>query len=219
MKKVGMISVTLNAVNPMMAVLQSEDALQVQNYLDEGLQEMVRKEGGITHNSIARMTALVGNALRDEAEIILLTCTVFTPYLNRLQNLFSVPFVSADGAMLEEAAGMNKKTAVLCTFPATLESSATVFAEAAARLGSNVKPDFFLLEEAASAIKKGDASRHNRLIADRTNQLGREYEVVVLAQISMSPAASLLSDAPFTVLTSPQSALKSLLAHSHSESE
>jgi hypothetical protein len=211
MKNVGMISVTLNAVVPMMKTLRDEGSLEVKNYLDEGLQALVQKEGKVTDNSIARMAALLYKAIYDGAEAVLLTCTVFTPYLERLQSLFSVPLVSADGAMLEQAAQINKKTAILCTFPATLESSAAVFNTASGRLGLNRKADVYLLEDAAQAIKAGDAQRHDHLIADKAIKLGAEYEVIVLAQISMSTAANLLRNVPFTVLTSPESSIRTLL--------
>jgi hypothetical protein len=211
MKNVGMISVTLNAVIPMVKALREEPSLEIKNYLDEGLQALVQKEGKITDNSIARMAALLYNAIDDGAEAILLTCTVFTPYLERLQSLFSVPLVSADGAMLEQAAQINKKTAILCTFPATTESSAAVFSAASSRLGFNSKADVFLLEDAAQAIKTGDTGRHDRIIADKALQLGGEYEAIVLAQISMSTAADLLRDVSFTVLTSPESSIRTLL--------
>ncbi|MDR1829023.1 MAG: aspartate/glutamate racemase family protein, partial [Methylobacteriaceae bacterium] len=89
--KVAMISVTLDAVIPMMRELRQLPSLKVTNYLDEGLRELVRKEGGVTFNSIARMTGIMGHALYDGADAVLLTCTVFTPYLEKLQNLFSVP--------------------------------------------------------------------------------------------------------------------------------
>jgi aspartate/glutamate racemase len=212
MKNVGVISVTLNAVIPMMVVLRAERSLAVKNYLDEGLQALVQKEGKITDNSFARMTTLLNNAICDGADAILLTCTVFTPYLERLQSLFSVPLVSADGAMLEQAARMNKKTAILCTFPATTESSAAVFNAASNRLGLNSKADVYLLEDAAQAIETGDAQRHDQLIADKAVQLGCEYKIIVLAQISMSTAANLLQNVSFTVLTSPKSSIQTLLS-------
>ena len=211
MKNVGMISVTFNAVVPMMKALKDECSLRIKNYLDEGLQALVQREGKVTDNSVARMINLVHNAIYDGADAILLTCTVFTPYLERIQSLFGVPLVSADGAMLEQAAKMNRKTAILCTFPATTESSASVFNAASCRFGTNAKAEIYLLEDAAQAIQDGDILRHNRLIADKAIELGANYDVVVLAQISMSAAADLLKDVPFTVLTSPRSSIETLL--------
>lgn len=206
----GLISVTRNAVEPIMQVAFGT-TLQITNYLDEGLQALVREEKGVTDKSVARMVGLIDRAIQDGAEVVLLTCTVFTPIIDRLQTLFSVPIISADGAMLEQAVKLNKKTAILCTFPASIQSSSTVFESIAAREGIDVKPDMFLLEDAAQANKNGDKELHDRLIAKKAVELSNQYEVIVLAQISMSQAVLLLQDVEATVLTSPKSAVNKIL--------
>lgn len=206
----GLISVTRNAVEPIMQAAFGT-TLQITNYLDEGLQALVREEKGVTDKSVARMVGLIDLAIQDGAEVVLLTCTVFTPIIERLQTLFSVPIISADGAMLEQAVKLNKKTAILCTFPASIQSSSTVFESIAAREGIDVKPDMFLLEDAAQANKNGDKELHDRLIAKKAVELSNQYEVIVLAQISMSQAVLLLQDVEATVLTSPKSAVNKIL--------
>lgn len=207
---IGLISVTLNAVEPMMqATLGTK--LQITNYLDEGLQALVRKESGVTDQSEARIIGLINRAVQDGAEAVLLTCTVFTPIIDRLQTQFSVPIISADGAMLEQAVKLNKRTAILCTFPASIQSSFTVFQSIAASVGLDSKPDMFLLEDAAKASKEGDKELHDRLIAKKAVELSNQYDVIVLAQISMSHAESYLQDIKATVLTSPKSAVDKIL--------
>lgn len=208
--KIGMISVTLNAVPPMLQTLRESGFREVQNYLDEGLQALVQAEGAVTSKSLCRMVALIERAVQDGAEAIVLTCTVFTPYWQRLQALFTIPLFSADGVMLEQVAALNQKTAILCTFPASIKSSLAVFKEAAARQGTMGDADAFLLEDAARAIGQGNKPLHDSLIARKADSLGSEYKAVVLAQISMAQAAALVQNKDTKVYTSPASIVREL---------
>jgi Asp/Glu/hydantoin racemase len=211
MKKVAMISVTLNAVNPMMRLLsQKTNSFVVLNYLDEGLQNLVSVEGGLTDKSIPRMITLIGKAVNDGAEIILLTCTVFSPFVERFNTLFSIPIISVDGAMLDEAVRMNKSTAILCTFPATVHTSLQIFKESAKRHGTNPNVEVFLLEDAMKAIKSGNKTDHDRIIAEKADELSDLYDLIVLAQISMAEAKLCIKNHTKPVLTSPESAMKAL---------
>ena len=214
MKKVGMISVTLNAVNPMMKLFtESTDQKKshdVINYLDEGLQRLVEQEGKVTDKSICRMITLIEAAIRDGAEVILLTCTVFSPIVGLFNKLFSIPIISVDGAMLDKAAALNKSTAILCTFPATVETSKFIFRAAAEKHGVDPKVDFFLLEDAARAIKSGNREEHDRIIAREAEKMGSRYDLIVLAQISMAGAKLSIRDCSKPVLTSPESAMETL---------
>ena len=209
-----MISVTLNAVNPMMKLFEERAVLEksfyIVNYLDEGLQKLVAQECKVTDKSIGRMAALIGTAIGDGAEIILLTCTVFTPVVGRLNELFSVPIISVDGAMLDEAAALNKSTAILCTFATTVETSKIVFKASAKKYGVDPRVDIFLLEDAARAINSGDKEEHDRIIAREAEKMSREHDLIVLAQMSMAGAKAFIKDCSKPVLTSPESAMEAL---------
>ena len=208
MKNVGMISVTLNAVNPMMKLFSekavSQNPFTVINYLDEGLQELVAKEGKVTDKSLSRMKIIIENAIQDGAEIILLTCTVFSPFIDLFNKSFSVPVISVDGAMLDKAAAMNRSTAILCTFPATVETSKHVFMAAAKKQGVDPRVDIFLLEDAARANKAGNKEDHDRIIAREAEKMSSGYDLIVLAQISMAGAKAYIKDCSKPVLTSPE---------------
>ena len=214
MKKVGMISVTLNAVNPMMELFAEKTGFRMSfdllNYLDEGLQRLVAQEGKVTDKSKGRIIALIETAIQDGAEIILLTCTVFSPIVGLLNELFSVPIISVDSTMLDKAAAMNKSTAILCTFPATVETSRLIFKAAAEKYGVDPIVDIFLLEDAAKAISSGNKEEHYRIIAREAEKMSARYDLIVLAQISIAGAKSYIKDCSKPVLTSPESAMEAL---------
>lgn len=213
MRHIGIISVTLNAVVPLMATLAPAaggESWIIRNYLDEGLQELVQREGGVTPKSVARLARLINTAIEDDSDVILLSCTVFSPYVETIEKLFSTPIVGADRAMLEQVARLGKKTAILCTFPASVESSEQMFRSATKKAGVDCDVNTFLIPEAAAALKSGDRQTHNRIVAERVRHFAQEYEVVVLAQISMASAIDLLLDCKIPVFTSPACAISAL---------
>lgn len=211
MKRIGVISVTLNAIHPLMQIFSEQtEKYCVKNYLDEGLQELVQKEKKVTDHAFNRMFAIISRAVEDGANGILLTCTVFTPYVERLQKLCPVPIISADGAMLKQVAAANKKTAILCTFPASVQSCTEMYNYYCDKLGTEKNMDVFILEDAAAAIKRGNKKEHDRCIAQKAMALIEDYDLIVLAQLSMAPAAVLLDKCPKPVLTSPSSAVGAL---------
>ena len=88
MRQIGIVSATLNAVVPLMASLipvACGESRILRNYVDEGLQELVQREGCVIPTSIARLTRLINSAIEDGSDAILLTCTVFSPYVETIQ--------------------------------------------------------------------------------------------------------------------------------------
>jgi hypothetical protein len=105
---------------------------------------------------------------------------------------------------------MNKSTAIICTFPATVKTSMQIFKDSAERYGVNPKVDIFLLEDAMKAVKSGNKTDHDRIIAAEAERLSALYDLIVLAQISMAGAKSYIKKCSKIVLTSPESALRAL---------
>lgn len=211
MKRIAMVSVTNNAIVPMLKRFgMAPQKYSLCNYLDEGLQKRVQEQNGITRETLVRMLELLDKAAQDGADGILLTCTVFTPYIDLLRQIIDVPMFSADGAMLEQAVMYDKSTAILCTFPASVESSTSVFQSAQKKHGKKADMDTFLVEAAAAALRENDKAKHDRLIAERALELASQYDQIVLSQISMSDASELLRDCKKPVLTSPQSTVEAI---------
>lgn len=212
MKKIALVSVTLNAVNPMTKYLLAKDPeVHVINYLDSALMENVKRDGKITDESMGRILNMLTKACVDGADGIILTCTVFSPYVNIFRKIFSIPIVSPDGAMLERAAKKGGKTAILCTFPATVESSLQLYNGFLEEFGVKSQVKTYLLEDAYIAAQKQDIDEHNRILQKKVMEIEANYDTIVLAQISMAGAAKGLDSCKAEVLTSPSSAYNSLV--------
>lgn len=210
---VAVISVTLNAVNPMMESLTHLDSAKswrVKNYLDEGLQANIAEDGGVKDRSLCRMVNLIEKAVDGHAQAILLTCTVYSPYIAIFRQMFSVPIIGADLAMLEMAAKLESDTAILCTFPAAVEPSWAMFQGMAKQLGLPCKGTSILVEGALPALASGDRKGHDALVAASIRHHAKNYGAIVLAQMSMASAAALVPDCPVPLLTSPGCAVAAI---------
>ena len=202
MKNIGVISITKNSMPSINSKLGSINNLSVKNYLDEGIHQMIKNENGVTNKSIMRMAQIIEKASQDGADIILLTCTVFTPKIDILQSLFDLPILAIDDPMMENAAIINKKTAILCTFKASIKTSEDVFIKHSTAHKFGNKPDMFLLSDALLEIEKGNKEIHDKIIAEKVYELSDRYEVIILAQLSMTDSLKLLQKTDAIVLNS-----------------
>lgn len=207
MAAIALVSVTLNAVNPMTTYFREKDPdLEIRNYLDSYLLEKVKKEGGINDGSMKRMFDMLATACRDGADVVLLTCTIFSPYAEYFSKLLSKPVVCPDKAMLKTVAARPGKTAVLCTFPGTVDTTRNLYLSCRREIGREESVDMVVLEAAYEAASKGDFKTHDSIICRKAEELDEAYENIVLAQISMAHVKDQISVRHAQVFSSPDSA-------------
>lgn len=212
MKKIALVSVTLNAVNPMTEYLaEYRGEVSVRNYLDSQLLENVRKDGMITDESMGRMFQMLTKACVDGADGIILTCTVFSPYVDLFGRLLSVPIICPDGAMLDVVSKSGGRTAILCTFEGTVETTRNLYFSYCEKNGMPKEVDMIVIPEAYAAANHGDMALCNRLILAKVKELDAQYNKLVLAQISMAGAIAGYPSTHAVVYTSPASAYHALL--------
>ena len=211
-KQIALVSVTLNAVNPMTEYLSGRDPeLHLVNYLDSYLLEKVGNEGGINDSSVRRMFDMLSTACADGADGVILTCTIFSPYVPYFSGLLSRPVVCPDGAMLDEAAGCPGRTAILCTFTGTVDITRNMYCGFRRKRGLPETVDMYVVDGAYEAGKRRDFAVHDRLIQEKIRELDGRYEQIVLAQISMAGAAAGVKAKHARVFTSPESTYQSLM--------
>lgn len=210
--KIALVSVTLNAVNPMTDFFRKKNPdISVRNYLDSYLTEKIRAEGGITDESMKRMFDMLATACRDGADGVLLTCTVFSPYARYFSGLLSKPVICPDRAMLEEVAAKDGSTAILCTFASTVETTRNLYYECRREQGREETVDMIVLPDAYEAAGKGDMAAHDEIIRRKVRELDGQYDNLVLAQISMARAGQGLELEKSTLYTSPDSAYNAIM--------
>jgi hypothetical protein len=181
--------------------------LHIVSYLDGYLLEQVEKDGGaITASSMDRMFFMLSRAREDGADVIIMTCTIFSPYAEAFQERLGTPIVCPDGAMLDAAAKAGGKTAILCTFHGTIETTKKEFLKYQRKNCMPESVDMFLAPEAFAAAQRSDLERFDFLIREKIKELDPDYDHVVLAQISMARAAKIAVMKNAKLWTSPDSA-------------
>lgn len=210
MKKIALVSVTLNAVNPMTAYLSEMSEIHVVNYLDSYILEKVRNEGKVTDDCMRRMFSMLAQACEDGADGIIITCTIFSAYVEQFQKLLSVPVIGADTAMMEMVGIRGGKTAMLCTFKGTEKPSANLLRNCFEVHKSSYELETFVLEEAYEAAQHMDLEKHDCLIKEKIQELDDRFDNIILAQISMSNAAKGLETNHAKIFTSPAAAYETL---------
>lgn len=211
MKQVGIIHITQNSVNPITECFQKKGSeIKIFNYLDGFILDKIKMEGGITSSSIKRMLHMVGTAFEDGADAVLISCTMFSPYVDYFSDIFKKPVISADRAMFDEVTQKPAKTAILCTFAGTITPTMSLYSDSAKK--NNITPNgvIFVVEGALDAINNGDTGAFVNLIQKKALELDGEYEQIVFAQISMAPALENLNLKTARVFTSPLSALEAV---------
>ena len=211
-KQIALVSATFNAVNPMMNYIR-KNAPQIKpvNYLDGYLMDKIGKEG-ITDECKLRIMNLITRACNDGADGIILTCTIFSLYQPYFSRIFSVPIITPDGAMLDEVSKQPGRTAIICTFEGTVDTTRKNYLKYRAQNNmpaDNV--DMYAVPNAFDAIQRGDTEECYRLVRTKAAELDEKYEQIVLAQISMAGAAEGLVTKHAKVYTSPASAVNAIL--------
>jgi Asp/Glu/hydantoin racemase len=207
MKTIGLVHAVQPAMAPMQNVLSRRlPDVRVLNVLDEGLLSEAERLGGLVPETLDRMTTVIGLLQRAGADTVLLTCTAYSPAVPEMQRRFpGLPIMAVDQMMVEKAIVLGPRIGVLATVEAGLEQQRVLLTEAADRAKEAIEIVPSLHPEAMDALRRGDRDAHDRILLAALPALMDRVDVVLLAQVSMSPlAAKLPSNLPKPVLSSPE---------------
>lgn len=210
MTKIAVISATRVSLEPVeQTAARYFPDVEIIHCLDESMSLMAAQNGGrITPSNLCRMVGHINRANEDGADGILLSCTIFSPFAEMLQNFSEVPLVAADTAAFEKAARLYGKIGVVVTFEPTLRSVKAVLDSLEA---APVEADIRLARGAFEALARGDEETHNRLVCVCAEALSKECDAVVLSQISQIRAVPMLGHLRVPVLTTPALSMETLL--------
>lgn len=210
-KSIALVSTTMDAALPMTAYLREHaPEYRLIHYLDGGLMDKVKREGGIHADSTRRFSSMIADAFTDGADGVIMTCTIFSPWAEAFTQIFHKPVVPADIAMLDRVSRCPGRTAILCTFEGTVETSRRSYLKYRRKNHMPEEVDIYPLPDAFREVRAGHIDIGNQIIADRIRELDPNYEQIVLAQISMSGAASLVKTKHARLFSSPPEALREM---------
>ena len=206
--------VLIHTISPLLAVFNklAEELLpdvQLTHILDEPLLQRIRQRGHGAPEDSARLRTHVLIAEQVGADVILVTCSAVSPYVDDVRSEVAIPVVKIDEAMIEEAVATGGRIGVVATNETTLEPTSRLLRSAADIAGKDIETELVLVEHALSAVLSGDGATHDTLVKRAVLELSQRVDVVVLAQASMARVLDVLpkSERRVGVLSSPHLAL------------
>ena len=207
--KIAVINATKVSIEPVDQAAKEYPDLEIFHFMDEGMSWLGKKEGKISGKNLSRMVSLIHSAEELGVDGILLSCTIFSPFIDQLRLFTKLPLVAADIGVFEKAARIYQKIGAVVSFAPTIDSVSWVV-DRCKRL---IRPDFDVeikfADGAFDAAAAGNDEEHNRLIYETAAQF-KDKEAIILSQMSQVRALPLFENFPVPVLTSPSVSLKLL---------
>ena len=208
--KIAVINATKVSIDPVDRAAEAYPGLEIFHLMDEGMSWLGKKEGRISGKNLARMISLIHSAEELGVDGILLSCTIFSPFIDQLRMCTDIPFVAADIGVFEKAALLYQKIGTIVSFAPTLESVAWVVNRCKKYVKKDFDAEIRYAEGAFEAAAAGNEEEHNRIIYETAAQF-EDKEAIVLSQMSQVRALSLFQDYPIPVLSSPSVSLGILI--------
>ena len=108
---------------------------------DESLIRNTIAAGGLTDNTIRRLSGLISIARDGGADAVLVTCSSIGKATAMLRSQFDFPVIRVDEAMAERAVELGTRIGVAATLITTLEPTLELLRETAQRAGKVVGGD------------------------------------------------------------------------------
>lgn len=208
--KIAVMNATKVSIAPVDLAAKQYPEVQIFHFMDEGMSWLGKQEGTITDQNINRMIRLFRSAEELDVDGILLSCTIFSPYIDRLQEYTKLPVVAADIGVFERTAQQYRQIGAVVSFAPTLESVAWVVDRCRQRVNPDFDVEIHFAEGAMEAAAEGDEEKHNRLVYEAAASF-QNKEAVVLSQMSQIRALPLFEKFPIPVMTSPSVSLGMLI--------
>src|SRR5215213_3350772 len=134
-KKLALIH-TVGSLPPVFAGLSATTlpGVETADVVDEALLAETIAAGRIPEATAERLAGHVDAALRDGADLVLVTCSSMGPAVDALANL-GLPVLRVDEALADAAIGTGSRIGVIATLATTLEPTAALIRRRAAVLG------------------------------------------------------------------------------------
>jgi Asp/Glu/hydantoin racemase len=186
--------------------------VKVSNIVDESLLEDAITAGGLTHSVNRRVVDHILSAADSGAVAVLATCSSIGPAVEIASQLVDVPVLRIDEPMAAAAVESGRRIGVLATVASTLNPTVNMLRRCAQGLEKEIELAPVLKDEAFTAMRSGDAARHDELIVQALMDLAVDVDVIVLAQASMARVVATLEPGALTVpvFSSPSSGMARL---------
>ena len=193
--------VTCDGINSRLKALVPD--AEVMNIVDDSLLNDVKKEGMLTKEVTRRLLTYAFE------ELILNACSSVGEGVDVIRPLLKIPYLKIDEPMARFAVEKGEKIAVYGTVKTTLEPSARLISRIAEAEKKKVVVDSYLASDAFEALTvEKNQEKHNQILESLIRNTGNQYDVLVLAQASMSVLIPCLADITKPILSSMDSGVE-----------
>ena len=185
---------------------------QVVNMVDESLLCDIIRDGTCPPRTAKRLAGHVLSADEAGADVVLVTCSSMGRAVEAAAVLSRAPALRVDQPMAAKAIATGKRIGVIATLPSTLAPTVELIRREAGRVGKEIALAEQVVDGAFAAVIGGDGATHDKLVGDAVRSMGRNVDVIVLAQASMARVVDALppEDKPVPILSSPRLAIENL---------
>ena len=170
----------------------------------------VDRANGLDEASIsARIIDLGRQAVGDQVDAVLYTCSAFGEAIEAVKNQFSLPILKPNESAFKKAIHAASNVNILVTFEPSLNlliNELKIMSK-----GLDIKIKGHLIDDALKLLKQDEVQAHNQKIIDAVKEIPAE-ETVILGQFSMARAADeiKISMPDRLVLNTPDAAVTEL---------
>lgn len=186
--------------------------VNVFNIVDDSLIKNTIACGKLTPDTARRVVGYAHSAEQAGADIIMFTCSSIGKAVETAATLVNTPVWRVDQPMAAKAVHLSDKIGVIATLSTTLEPTAQLVRDNAARVGKQISIHEVLCHGAFEALMSGDGATHDKIVGDALAELANRVEVIILAQASMARVVDARPDITekVRILASPPNAMEAL---------
>jgi Asp/Glu/hydantoin racemase len=177
--------------------------------VDESVLDDMLEMGKLTPGVTERICTQLSLAQRGGADIILDTCSSTSPAVDIAREIIDIPIIKIDDPMAERAVDLGDRIAVVATAASTLNPSRKLVEAKSRETDRDTTVETVLVDDALEARRMGRLETHDELVSEAVERIAGDFEVIILAQASMSHLESIVSERVTTpVLSSPDLAME-----------
>lgn len=210
-KTLGIVHTSFALVDLLNGLAQQRlPGVQRVNIVDDTLLAYAR-EHGIDERLRRRMRRCFEAAADAGADVILNACSTVGETVDAARPLLAAPIVKIDDAMAERAVELGRRIGVFATVSSTLGPTCRLLQAKAAATGRTVETEENLCAGGFDLLLAGKTAEHDVLVTRTVLAAAPRYDVIVLAQASMSRLAPAIApQVKPPLLASPELAMERL---------
>jgi len=184
---------------------------QIYNITDDSLLGGLYEYGVPTPDMLSRFCSYAVMAEKAGADALFSQCSSYGEGVRLAKNLINIPFVQIDRPMMEEAARIGNKIALVYTTDFPITSECNLLMECAANINKKIEFVPMLAKGALKVLmEEQNVEKHDKMVMDLIDNPPSGVDCIALLPGSLYRLKDKLKDKKVPVLLSPESGVLAL---------